>query len=65
VSEPGSTVDPALRALLVCPRCRGELEDHADGLGCRACALVYPVVETRPWMLPERAKKWRGMGEAT
>ncbi len=59
MSSSTSRLDPALRMLLVCPQCRGELEEREHGLGCRACALLYPVVEGRPWMLPERAKKWR------
>ena len=57
--EPANAVDPRLRALLVCPACRGELTDHDQGLGCATCRLIYPVIEGRPWMLPERARKWR------
>ncbi len=59
MSHPSGTVDPTLRSLLVCPVCRGVLEEHAQGLACRACRLVYPVVQGCPWMLPERARKWR------
>ncbi len=64
----GSQVDPALRQWLVCPACRGELSDDAtagdavDGLGCRACGLLYPVVDGVPWMTPEQAVRWGGDG---
>jgi len=51
-----SGCDPRVRSLLVCPVCRGELTDRADGLACPSCALLYPVNEGVPWMLPERAK---------
>jgi uncharacterized protein len=51
-------LDPELRAILVCPACRGELDDIADGLGCAACALVYPVVDDIPNLIPEEAKPW-------
>lgn len=56
--SPVSSISPRLRALLVCPSCRGELDDQAEGLVCGVCARLYPVVagvvsfapeETRPW----------------
>ncbi|MEZ4319137.1 MAG: Trm112 family protein [Myxococcota bacterium] len=46
-----------LRALLVCPVCKGDLDDVPDGLRCPADRLVYPIVDGVPWMLPERAKR--------
>lgn len=48
-------LDPELRALLVCPRCRGELLDVPRGLLCRADEVVYPVVEGVPHLIEERA----------
>ena len=48
-------LDPEIRALLVCPRCRGELVDVARGLLCPTDAVVYPVVEGIPQMIDERA----------
>ncbi len=50
------SLDPFVRAQLVCPRCRGELTDHPDGLLCRADGLLYPVVDGVPWMLEELAR---------
>ncbi|HMV69692.1 MAG TPA: Trm112 family protein [Myxococcota bacterium] len=49
-------VDPALRALLVCPECRGELDEVEGGLGCPACARTYPVVDGVPWLVAELAR---------
>lgn len=46
-----------VRALLVCPLCRGELEDLPAYLACAACGLAFPVVEGVPWMIRERARK--------
>ena len=52
-------VQQELLQLLACPRCRGELEACGaplEALVCRACALVYPVREGIPVMLPEEAQ---------
>ena len=42
--------------LLVCPRCRGDLDDRGATLVCGACRLAYPIVDGVPWMLEELAK---------
>jgi uncharacterized protein YbaR (Trm112 family) len=51
-----------LRSVLVCPRCRGELEDAADGLRvllvCGACHLAYPLEQGIPVLLRDRAMAW-------
>jgi uncharacterized protein YbaR (Trm112 family) len=55
-------IDPELLRILVCPKCKGELEvqSAADGvevsLDCRACALSYPVDDGIPVMLLEEAR---------
>lgn len=46
--------------LLVCPVCKGKLFRLDDagtcqGLACEACAVVYPVRDGIPVMLPEEA----------
>ena len=46
-----------IRALLLCPRCRGELTDADDALVCERCRLRYPVVDGVPWMVEERARR--------
>ena len=52
-------VDPTLRALLVCPSCRGELEDAERGLICRAEGLVFPVEDGVPILVRELARRVR------
>ena len=49
-------IDPEIRALVVCPKCRGDLVDVPRGLLCPACALVYPVEEGVPYLVAECAK---------
>ena len=52
-------INPDLRALLVCPLCRGELEDHPDGLVCHKGhpdALLFPVEDGVPMMVRELAR---------
>ncbi len=55
-ADGGSPLAPWLRGLLVCPRCRGELQDVAGGLRCDADALVYPVVDGVPWLIESAAR---------
>ena len=49
---------PELLAILVCPRCKGELEYRADpeSLVCHACRLVYAVEDGIPIMLIDEAR---------
>ena len=35
MKSPAQDLSPELRALLVCPRCRGDLQDPIGGLACR------------------------------
>lgn len=49
-------LDPELRSLLVCPACRGPLLDRREGLACRDCALLYPVEDDVPCLIPEEAR---------
>ena len=44
-----------VRAVLVCPICRGELEDSKLGLACASDRLVFPVKQGVPMMLKELA----------
>ncbi|HZF67121.1 MAG TPA: Trm112 family protein [Gemmatirosa sp.] len=50
-------IPPALRELLVCPRCKGALVDRPDGsaLECPVCRLAYPVRDGIPIMLIDEA----------
>lgn len=44
-----------VRALLLCPRCRGELGDEPEGLLCLPCRRLYPIIDGIPRMAPEEA----------
>ncbi len=49
---------PELLQILVCPKCKGDLEYRTapEALICPACRLVYPVEDGIPIMLIEEAK---------
>lgn len=51
-------LDDALKKILVCPKCRGDLEFHEDlqEIHCRACQLVYAIDDGVPVMLIDEAK---------
>ena len=51
------TVAPQLLAILVCPRCKGELvsREAENALDCVACRLRYPVRDDIPVMLVDEA----------
>ena len=55
-------LDPELLRILVCPKCKGELEVREDddgvetSLECPACALAYSVEDGIPVMLIEEAQ---------
>lgn len=51
------SVDPMLLEILVCPKCKGELEyrEAENALVCHRCALSYPVRDDIPIMLIDEA----------
>jgi uncharacterized protein YbaR (Trm112 family) len=51
------SVSPQLLAILVCPKCKGELEYREDEsvLVCHNCKLKYPVRDGIPIMLIDEA----------
>lgn len=51
------SLSPRLLAVLVCPKCKGPLENReAEGaLVCAACRLRYPVRDDIPIMLIDEA----------
>jgi hypothetical protein len=51
------SVPPQLLSILVCPRCKGELEyrEAESSLVCHRCALRFPVREDIPIMLLDEA----------
>lgn len=52
------TISPQLLAILVCPKCKGELayREAEQALDCAACKLRYPVRDDIPVMLVDEAK---------
>lgn len=52
------SLSPELLDILVCPRCKGDLEHRAgpEALVCHACRLVYAVEDDIPIMLIDEAK---------
>jgi uncharacterized protein YbaR (Trm112 family) len=52
------TLSQQLLAILVCPKCKGELEHRPteESLVCHACRLVYPVRDGIPIMLIDEAR---------
>lgn len=54
------TLDPRLLEILVCPKCRGELE-YAEAereLRCPACRLAYRVEDDIPVLLIDEARSY-------
>ncbi|HEU4569102.1 MAG TPA: Trm112 family protein [Gemmatimonadales bacterium] len=50
---------PELLEILVCPKCKGELDYHAEPpeeLRCHACQLAYPVEDGIPVLLVDEAR---------
>ncbi len=54
------SLDKNLLAILVCPKCKGELEhklgEEGEALLCHRCALRYEIDEGIPIMLIDEAK---------
>ena len=50
-------VNPKLLELLVCPKCKGDLEltQKGNGLICHACRLKYEIKDDIPIMLIDEA----------
>ncbi|MCK5482399.1 MAG: Trm112 family protein [Gemmatimonadetes bacterium] len=52
------SIDPKLLEILVCPKCRGELE-HSESeqtLTCHQCRLRYRIEDDIPIMLIDEAE---------
>ncbi len=51
-------LDKEMRDILVCPKCKGELEyrERDNELVCHACRLRYEVRDDIPIMLVDEAK---------
>ncbi len=51
-------IDPQLLAILVCPKCKGELElrEEPPALLCHHCRLEYEIRDGIPILLIDEAK---------
>ena len=58
-------MDTRLLEILVCPVCKGPLENRKakSELVCKACKLAYPVKDDIPVMLEDEARQL-GLDEA-
>ena len=54
------SLDPELLEILVCPKCRGELEylDEEQQLRCPSCRLVYRIEDDIPILLIDEAEPY-------
>jgi uncharacterized protein YbaR (Trm112 family) len=54
------TLSPELLAILVCPKCKGDLEyrEPEQSLVCSACRLRYPIRDDIPIMLIDEAARF-------
>ena len=54
-------LDEKLLEILVCPKCRGDLEHrrNPEALVCHSCELRYPVRDGIPVMLIDEAEPLR------
>ena len=50
-------IDKELLDILVCPKCKGDLElsNNEDNLSCKACSLKYSIRDNIPVMLIDEA----------
>jgi hypothetical protein len=51
-----NSLNPDLRAMLVCPVDRQPLRDEPEALICTACGRRYPIVDGIPNMIPDDEK---------
>jgi len=57
-------MDARLLEILVCPVCKGPLENrkpaaqHGAELVCKACRLAYPIQDDIPVMLEDEARQF-------
>jgi len=53
-------LDEKLLEILVCPKCKGELEykPEANELICNACRLIYDIKDDIPIMLIDEARSF-------
>ena len=53
-----SMIDEELKAILVCPACKGDLLFEESRIICPACRKAYPIRDGIPVMLIDEAQPW-------
>jgi uncharacterized protein len=53
-------IDDELKAILVCPACKGDLRFEEHRIICPACRKAYPIRDGIPVMLISEAEPWSG-----
>jgi uncharacterized protein YbaR (Trm112 family) len=51
-------IDDELKAILVCPICKGDLLFEEARIICQACRKAYPIRDGIPVMLVSEAAEW-------
>jgi uncharacterized protein YbaR (Trm112 family) len=51
-------IDEELKAILVCPACKGDLRFEETRIICPACRKAYPIRDGIPVMLISEAETW-------
>jgi len=51
-------IDEELKAILVCPACKGDLLFEETRIICQACRKAYPIRDGIPVMLISEAQPW-------
>jgi len=51
-------IDEELKAILVCPACKGDLVFEPTRIICAACRKAYPIRDDIPVMLVSEAEPW-------
>lgn len=51
-------IDDELKAILVCPACKGNLIFEETRIICQACRKAYPIRDDIPVMLIDEAQPW-------
>jgi uncharacterized protein len=51
-------IDDELKAILVCPACKGDLLFEEHRIICPACRKAYPVRDGIPVMLISETESW-------
>ena len=49
-------IDEELKAILVCPACKGDLRFEETRIICPACRKAYPIRDGIPIMWPDEAR---------